>query len=240
MANNRTEAKTAVSTALVPTLTLAQHITLLNDEINESTVFRKDVIASETPVGGNVTIDYSDKDTATVTTAVNLAVSFTNIVNGDVKYLEIIKAATNTISFAGSTDVSPRKNYINTAVTVVAYEVKNKNGNIYVNSINVDNNSTFPPYSIGSYDMTSGSLAIPLAAIGVIASAIRGINVLIIDDSGNLHSFYGTNALGLNGGDVSVIGANLILSRTTGGRFDVSAFSNLGVNRGYVNIDLIT
>ena len=82
MANNRIEAKAAVTAAIVPAVSNAQHITLLNDEINDSTVFEKDVIASETEVGGNVTIDYSNKDTATVTTAVNLAVSFTNLERG--------------------------------------------------------------------------------------------------------------------------------------------------------------
>lgn len=129
--NNRTEIKTAVTTALVPTLTLAQHITLLNDEVNESTVFRKDVIASETPIGAAVTIDYSDKDTATVTITVSTTVSFTNIENGDVKYLVITKGAGNTISFAGATDLTNFNIYINSQAGIFLYSISNKNGVIY-------------------------------------------------------------------------------------------------------------
>ena len=154
---NRTETKAAVTAALVPTLTLANHITLLNDSVNESAVFRKDIIASETPGAGLVTINYANKDTATVTTAVNLAVSFTNIENGDVKYLSITKGATDTISFTGATDVSIRQDYIDGTATLVVYEVKNKNGNIYVNSINIDN-------SAPASETTQGGLEIATTA----------------------------------------------------------------------------
>lgn len=135
MANNRTEAKSATTSALVPTLTLAQLITLWNNELNDSYIFEKDIIASETEAGGNVTINYANKDTATVTTAVNLTVSFTNLENGAVKYLEITKAATNTVSFAGATDVSISQNTIDTTTTLVTYEIFNKNGSIYVRAL---------------------------------------------------------------------------------------------------------
>lgn len=159
---NRTETKSAVTAALVPTLTLAQLITLWNDSVNESNLFRKDIIDSETEAGGNVTINYSNKDTVTVTTAVNLAVSFTDIENGDVKYLEITKVATNTISFAGATDVSIRKTYINTIATLVVYQVFNKNGNIYVSSINIvnDNESWQTPSYVNNHsDYTTGDFS---------------------------------------------------------------------------------
>lgn len=135
MANNRTEAKAAVTAAIVPAVSNAQHITLLNDEINGSTIFRKDVIGSETEAGGNVTIDYANKETATVTTAVNLAVSFTNIENGDVRYLVITKAATNTLTFAGAVNITNFQRYIDVNLTSAPYVVYNKNGVIYVNAL---------------------------------------------------------------------------------------------------------
>jgi hypothetical protein len=72
---------------------------------------------------------------ATVTTAVDLAVSFTNLENGAVKYLEITKAAANVISFIGVVDAIQDKNYINTILTSVCYRVSNKNGIIYVEGI---------------------------------------------------------------------------------------------------------
>ena len=138
---NRTETKAAVTAALVPTLELSDHITLLNDSVNESVVFRKDIIAVESPIGAALTIDYSNKDTATATISVNTTISFTNIENGDVKYLSVAKGATNTVAFSGATDVSSRKGYINLIPTLVVYQVFNKNGNIYVNCINLPNNN---------------------------------------------------------------------------------------------------
>ncbi len=160
---NRTETKAAVTAALVPTLTLANHITLLNDSVNESAVFRKDIIATETEAAGLVTINYANKDTATVTTAVNLAVSFTNIENGDVKYLSITKGATDTISFTGATDVSIRKDYIDGTATLVVYEVFNKNGNIYVHSINIDNSAPASETTQGGLEIATTAEAQALA-----------------------------------------------------------------------------
>ncbi|MFA6185482.1 MAG: hypothetical protein WC720_05060 [Candidatus Shapirobacteria bacterium] len=133
--NNRAEAIIVAEAALVPTLTLVQHKAMLNDNILNSVKFDKDVIASQTPTAGAVTIDYATKDMATVTTAVDLAVSFTNLENGAVKYLEITKAAANVISFIGVVDAIQDKNYINTILTSVCFRVSNKNGIIYVEGI---------------------------------------------------------------------------------------------------------
>lgn len=146
--NNRDEAIIEVINALVPTLTLAQHKALLQDEILNSTVFEKDVIASETPSAGTVTIDYSDKDTATVTTAVDLAVSFSNLENGAVKYLEVTKAATNVISFVGAVDCVIYKDLINLLATSVIYRISNKNGVIYVEALTIPNVNSFANLTI--------------------------------------------------------------------------------------------
>lgn len=139
---NRDEITTQVNAKIVPTVTNAVHKDLLNNDIVNSVVLEKDVITAQSPAGGNITIDYSDKDTATVVTTSNLTVSFTNIENGAVKYLSITKNAGNTVSFSGATDVSDRKAYINSTETVVVYKVSHKNGNIYVESISVDNDLT--------------------------------------------------------------------------------------------------
>jgi hypothetical protein len=141
--NNRDEAIVEVESVLVPTLTLTQHKTLLNEKILNSTVFEKDVIASETPVAGTVTIDYEDKDTATVTTAVDLAVSFTNLENGAIKYLEVTKAAANVISLVGAVDAVNYKEYINSVLTSVCYRISNKNGVIYIEAVPELSNNSF-------------------------------------------------------------------------------------------------
>lgn len=136
---NRIEILAEVVTKFVATLTLTTHKSFLDDDLINSAVYEKDVIASQSPAGGNITIDYADKDTATVVITANLAVSFTNLENGAVKYLHITKNAGNTISFAGATDVSARQDFIDITATVVIYEVFNKNSVVSVNSINIDN-----------------------------------------------------------------------------------------------------
>lgn len=249
MANNRTEAKAVTISSLVATLTLAQLITLWNNELNESYLFRKDIIGSETEAGGNVTIDYSDKDTATVTTAVNLAVTFTNIENGDVKWVEITKNAGNTISFAGAIDVSIRKTFIDVEATLVVYEVKNKNGNIYVNSINIDNdfsNSNTVSIDIGSWNMDTtpgvnvsytpptGFLVVgfkafirPGTSVGTVTDQLKPLDIAnlttdVVD--GNIEWTPGSTQFELN--------------RKTGGGFDQGAYSGTGFNRGYIIVNL--
>jgi hypothetical protein len=135
---SRTELKTQTDSALTAVLTLSTHRSYLKDDMIESAVLRKDVIASQTPSGGNVAVDFSSKDLCTVTTTGNLSVSFLGMDNGDVKYLAITKNAGNTISFTGSTDVSPRRDYIDATALTVIYKVANKNGTIWVCAISID------------------------------------------------------------------------------------------------------
>lgn len=132
---NRVETQSVVTSTIVPTVTNAIHRGLLNNDILESVLFRKDVIGSETPSAGTVTVDFSDKDCATITTAVNLSISFTGLQNGDVKYIALTKGIANTVSFSGATDQTYYKNEVNTLLTYVVYQVFNKNGIIYVQAI---------------------------------------------------------------------------------------------------------
>lgn len=148
--NNRTEAQSAVTSDIVATVTNTIHRTLLNDKILNSVVFEKDIIASETPSAGAVTIDYSNKDTATVTTAVDLAVSFSNLENGAIKYLEVTKAATNVISFVGASDHINFRDYINTVETVVVYRISNKNGVIYIEALFAPDSTSFQSLTLNT------------------------------------------------------------------------------------------
>lgn len=186
MAKNRTELETQVDTDIVATLAIADHRTFLKDELIDSAVLRKDVIASETPGGGTVSINFANKDLATVTTTANLAVSFTGMENGDVKYLAITKNAGNTISFTGATDTSIRRTYINDTALTVIYQVFYKNGVISVQSINIENdldiqtdwiNATIDPGFSGTVTQTikyrinkNGSLEI----VGAISGGTGG------------------------------------------------------------------
>ncbi len=161
---NRTEVKSQVDTDLVPTVTLTGKLNpFLKDDFIESAIFRKDVIASATPIGAAVTIDFAAVDTRTVTITVSTTVSFTNIENGDVKYLSITKGATDTITFAGATDVSIRQDYIDGTATLVVYQIFNKNGNIYVNSINIDNSAAATETTQGGLEIATTAEAQALA-----------------------------------------------------------------------------
>lgn len=247
--NNRDEANAAIDTALVATLTLTQHKALLKDELNNSSVFRKDVIASETPAGGNVTIDYANKDTATVSITANLAVSFTNLENGDVKYLHITKQATNTVSFAGATDTSPRKKYINTTVTSVVYVVTNKDSVVSVNSINIGNNVTADLQTIiivtGDWNMNfsaGGSPFIDVAHGIADITKIRKITATIRNNADTIYypidAVSGTACDPL-GGIASLGVTNVRLRVALGGLFDSTNFDSTSYNRGWITIDLL-
>ena len=169
--NNRTEAESAINAAIVPTVTNTIHKNLLNDELISSFNFRKDVIDSETPSVGAVTVDFSDKDLATIVAGGNLTVSFSNLVNGDdSKFIYITKSASDVIQFSGATDVSKNKKYINSVATTLVYEVFQKNGSIYVRNLNINqdlvetgdlaytNNNLNSPTNITSKYCRSGNI----------------------------------------------------------------------------------
>lgn len=244
---NRTEIKTEVDSDLVATVDLSILNPFLKDDLIESIVFRKDIIASETPGGGTVTIDYSNKDTATVSVASNLAVSFTNLQNGDVKYLAITKLAANAITFSGATDISQRKTYINTLVTVVHYEVREKNGIITVESINIDNdisaNLLTKVIEIGDWDMDTNLLPASTIPHGLTLAQIRFVSASIRADVGaGLPGVFpiwsaATGSANDPGGIVNAGTTNIGLSRRTGGFFDATDFDATSYNRGWIKIE---
>ncbi len=250
MANNRTEAQAEVTSALVPTLDLTEHKALLNDEILSSTVMRKDVIATETPGGGTVTINYANKDTATAITAGDLVVSFSGIENGDVKYLSITKAATDEITFSGATDVSARRGYTDLVSTLVVYQVFDKNGIIYVNSINIDNNFNDGTetifISIGDWDMTAGTGSATVNVPHGLSDykKIRSPSAFIFSDDDAVVSPGGHPLDGplsaantaQQGGIQVVDNTNIVLVRLTGGVYDSTDYNATSFNRGYVKV----
>lgn len=245
MANNRTEANSAVDSALVATLTLAGHKALLKDELNASYVFDKDVIASDTPGGGVVTVDFTSKDTATVTTATSLTVSFTMPVNGSVKHLVITKQAANVISFAGAIDSTKNVKGI-LSLTSICYRVSNKNGIIYVEGLTPD----FPPFlnraevNIGTWNMlTTRSIFVNILGLNIDETKIRRIDVMIFSDAGDY--VYPLDGYNYSSPNFSVHGGislyrestgNILLLRTDGGVFEGSSFSGAG-NRGVMTIE---
>lgn len=249
---NRAEAIVQVGVKIVPSVSNSIHKDLLNNDILNGVVFEKDVISTQTPSGGNVIVDYSNKDTATVVTASNLSVSFTNIENGAVKFLSITKAAANNVSFAGAIDVSLRKAYIDSKVSLVQYEVRNKNGLITVNSINIDNDVSnlieTDVLAVGSWNMDANSYKNVAYTIPS-GKAITGFACAIRSNSGN--NVWDINSMNLNASNGTVngcvfgvgtfISTGITLYRTSGGNFDGSSFNgSFTGNRGYITIFLKT
>lgn len=253
-AQNRDELQTQIDSTFVATLQIADHRNYLKDPQAESLVFRKDVIASQIPAGGSVEIDFSNKDLAKVTTTGNLAVSFTGMENGDVKYLRIQKNAGNTVSFTGATDVSPRRTYINTTVTVVYYRVKNKNNSIFVCAESVDfdwqpdidaiqNQLDIIHYkiNIGDWDMdTDSQKTIDISSLGIDNSKIEAVDAYILPDisstvpqplKGDSNSGSGGLESWLKTGSTSIT-----LNRVDGGRFDNTGYDQTSYNRGWIII----
>lgn len=266
---NRVEATIQVDTKIVPTVTNAVHRDLLKNDIVNGVVFEKDVIATETVVAGSVTIDYSNKDTATVNTSVNLTVSFTNIENGSVKYLSVTKSTTNTVSFAGAVDVSPRRAYINSSSTVVIYKISHKNGSIYVSAINIDfdfqpeinalssylvnyvnnivaatlNGIEFKYLNIGAWNMT-GFAVTSVSYVVPAGKKIINIHATIVNDTGL--GIYQLNTIVEGNTNVGgyIIYNNAFSKRfelrtNNLGFFNTGVFSSLASNRGVITFQLI-
>jgi hypothetical protein len=238
--NNRDEAKVRVDTVIVPKVNNVNHRGLLNDDILSSIIFRKDVILSETPAGGSVTIDYDNKDLASFTTAVNITISFTNIANGDVKYIALTKNAGNTVSFSGAFDTSPRRAYIDSTITYVVYEVANKNGNIYVRSKSVDDDENVEGLTGGvskvldtytGWDMDTASSIIMPWPSGVSLANFVSAEVTIENNFGAKYPLmFGVFAPATFGGNYEAELAGLTLYRgTTGGLFDSPNFNSANV-----------
>ena len=141
MAKNRTEVKTEVTSALVATLTLALHKTLLNDEILQNILFRKDVKTTVSGIGGGAkAVDFEPggvpSDFIQVTGVNgNITITFSNLSDGDVNYLLVSKNAGNTIAFVATINTSPYQYEIDVNATSVLYRITNKNGQIYAEAI---------------------------------------------------------------------------------------------------------
>jgi hypothetical protein len=185
MALNRTELKTQIDTVIVATLAIATHRAYLKDDQSDSLVFRKDIIASETPAGGNVTVDFSDKDLATIITTSNLAVSFTGMENGDVKYMVITKNAGNSITFTGATNRTNFTKLINQSSGAVPFIVYNKNNSISVQALyetiiegTLSDINAANPYKFPTCEAVSDAIdAIPIAEVKYADAAIGTWNM---------------------------------------------------------------
>ena len=212
----------------------------LDDDFAQSVVFRKDVSSATTATATTKSLDFDDIDYIEVTQSNNVAYTLNNILQGEIKFLKITKSAAQTITFANGTDVSSRKAFIN-STTVVIYKITNKDGDLYVESINIDNEVTEPKIiEIGDWDMDATAL-LGVAHGLVDYKKIRSISVIIRDDSDIVYYplNYIDDLVPLSGG-ISIIGTtNITLNRITGAKFDSVTFNSTSYNRGWITINYV-
>jgi len=244
--NDRNEAIAEVNAAIVdsPKVSTATHRDLLNDEILSSVQFRKDVTGIETPSGGNVVVSFLTKDFATITTSSNISISVTDLPDGDIKYIALTKNAGNTVSFSGITDVSARRDYVDTEATYIVYRITSKNSNIYAVTVNIDNDENIAgltgdvskvvtTYSGWNMDTTLSVLV--SWPSGVTFANFLSAEVTIKSNAGTgkyplLSGFGGSGFLsGLGGSYVAELSGLTLYRGDVGGFFDDAQFNNADV-----------
>lgn len=235
MANrNRTEVSAAIE-ALAAVVDLEELKEALNDFFAKSCIFRKDVTDTDTAASSTKTLNFLDVDYVTVTQSTNVTYTLNNIQQGEIKYLKITKTAGQTIDFSGATDISARKSYINSDITEVIYEIVNKDGSLYVNSINIDNGHVESIlFEIGDWNMdTSGSVTF---AHNLNYDKIIGIESVLIrnDTDANRALLYGETGSGGSGGFANFNVNDISLQRISGGIFDNTNYDSTSYNRGWV------
>ncbi len=244
-AKNRAEIISEVGTKIIATVTNTIHRDLLDNDIINSLDIRKDVKNTSVPAGGTVTVDFASTDLRIVETTGNLVITIGGLEDGDnSKYIYVTKNLANTIAFAGATDVSARKLFINTNVTVVIYKITNKNNVVTVESVNIDNDFqdslARKLIQIGTWNMQSGPD--PAVEMGMPGAQVLGFNVIIEDDSTPGVRFMlstENNTVGGGWGFVGPVSTKLSLRRVSGGVFDTASYSDGVKNRGYIILDYL-
>lgn len=128
---DRTTAKSNIVGLNVPSVTNAIMTEMLNDNICDNVVFRKDLTVAQASGLSNITVDFTGKDRVDLTrTGGNLVITVAGIEDGERKFLLITKSALQPVTWVGVTDITPYKTYANDA-TVVLYEIVRK-GTLYV------------------------------------------------------------------------------------------------------------
>jgi len=145
---NRTEVKAQIANDITATVTIAKLTGNMSDDFAESAVFRKDVVNTGTGSGAQA-LDYEDYDQIEFTATGNTTFSFSNLNDGDVVKLIVIKGAAHVIAFSGVTDIVESRTTPDTRLT---YRVTKVNTRIYVERIDRQFSGTL---GIGDYGSTA-------------------------------------------------------------------------------------
>ena len=174
--NNRTDAISQVNSLIVPQVTNVTHRQLLNDNILNSVNFRKDIIASTSAAGGVATCDFSNTELITLSLSDSVAINFTGLQNGDLRWLYVTKPTTKSVSFNSAFDVTPFIKNVTALKTSVLYEIYNKNGVVFVRAVT----DTLPEAVLA--DIVSGDVNKITTAKAVQDYALQKNAILSIND----------------------------------------------------------
>jgi hypothetical protein len=130
--NDRTTAKSNIVGLNVPSVTNAVMNQMLNDNICDNVVFRKDVTGPPLAFGlSNINLDFTGKDRLDITrTGGSLNITVAGIEDGERKFLLITKTPGEGITWVGVIDITPVTAYVSLAA-VVLYEIVRK-GSLYI------------------------------------------------------------------------------------------------------------
>lgn len=238
---NTTEVSDAIQ-ALAAVVGEAEFKQLIDDNFAKSVVFKKDVADTDVSSFPTKAIVFTDIDYIAITQTGNVSYSFTGINQGNIKYLKITKIQGATIAFTGAVDVSQRKAFIDSGIEEVIYKITNKDGDLFIESVNIPNETT--PYltkeiEIGDWNMDATSLV--LVNHGLTFSKIRAVRTTIrTDDDDDLVNLEVTNSTtSAIGGDITTGTTQVALARATGGFFDQALFDATSFNRGWIIIEYL-
>lgn len=139
MALDRQEAKAEIQANNVPSVTNATMNVMLQQNILDNVLLRKDEKSTASGAGLSTYTANFANDEQVILTGINqnIAISFSNLEDGDVRYLYVTKGATNIVSFSGANDMIQNRDYINNFATSVLYRVTSKNSLIFVEAVYV-------------------------------------------------------------------------------------------------------
>lgn len=128
---NRTTVKSNIQSLNVPSVSNADMEDMLNDNICDNVVFKEDVTQIRISTVTSIALDFTGRDRINLQrTGGSLSISVSNIVDGQVVYVDITKTPGQTVSWVGVTDVTPVQADV-TAVSRVLYEIVRKNTSYY-------------------------------------------------------------------------------------------------------------
>lgn len=137
MALDRQEAKAEIQANNVPSVTNATMNVMLQQNILDNVLLRKDEKSSASGAGLSTYTANFANDEQVILTGINqnIAISFSNLEDGDVRYLYLTKGASNIVSFTGANDMTTYRYYYDVVATSVLYRVTSKNSLIFVEPI---------------------------------------------------------------------------------------------------------